>query len=200
MIVILHQRTHPKRLEDLAQDHPGSNLRSDTLNPVLLFFQRGCLSMLPLHLKRLWLLGCLSSVHWKPILESLESYVTFNPWSHSVQSVQSLSHVQFFATPWTVALQASLSITNSWSFIYPEEVLKGQQSNKINNIKDVLKRELPIQSNRRNSKEWSIPLNEIILLLLDQHIFFVQHFLLNECHHLPQGIIIGIYILCERNV
>ena len=30
-------------------------------------------------------------------------------------SVQSLSHVQLFATPWTAALQASLSITNSWS-------------------------------------------------------------------------------------
>ena len=28
-------------------------------------------------------------------------------------SVQSLSHVQFFATPWTIARQASLSITNS---------------------------------------------------------------------------------------
>ena len=27
----------------------------------------------------------------------------------------SLSHVQLFATPWTTALQASLSITNSWS-------------------------------------------------------------------------------------
>ena len=27
-------------------------------------------------------------------------------------SVQSLSHVQLFATPWTAALQASLSITN----------------------------------------------------------------------------------------
>ena len=27
-------------------------------------------------------------------------------------SVQSLSHVQFFATPWTAACQASLSITN----------------------------------------------------------------------------------------
>ena len=33
--------------------------------------------------------------------------------SHSVQSVQSLSHVQFFAIPWTAARQASLSITNS---------------------------------------------------------------------------------------
>ena len=33
------------------------------------------------------------------------------------QSVQSLSHVQFFATPWTPAGQASLSITNSWSLL-----------------------------------------------------------------------------------
>ena len=31
----------------------------------------------------------------------------------SVQSVQSLSHVQLFATTWTTARQASLSITNS---------------------------------------------------------------------------------------
>ena len=30
-------------------------------------------------------------------------------------SLQSLSHVWFFATPWTAAHQASLSITNSWS-------------------------------------------------------------------------------------
>ena len=30
-------------------------------------------------------------------------------------SVQSLSHVQLFMTPWTAARQASLSITNSWS-------------------------------------------------------------------------------------
>ena len=31
--------------------------------------------------------------------------------------VQSLSHVQLFATPWTAAHQASLSITNSWSLL-----------------------------------------------------------------------------------
>ena len=31
--------------------------------------------------------------------------------------VQSHSHVQLFMTPWTVALQASLSITNSWSLL-----------------------------------------------------------------------------------
>ena len=30
-------------------------------------------------------------------------------------SVQSLSHVRLFATPWTAARQASPSITNSWS-------------------------------------------------------------------------------------
>ena len=32
-------------------------------------------------------------------------------------SVQSLSHVQLLATPWTAAHQASLSITNSWSLL-----------------------------------------------------------------------------------
>ena len=40
-------------------------------------------------------------------------------WGHSVQfiSVQSLSHVQHFATPWITACQASLSITNSRSLL-----------------------------------------------------------------------------------
>ena len=32
-------------------------------------------------------------------------------------SIQSLSHVQLFATPWTAVCQASLSITNSWSLL-----------------------------------------------------------------------------------
>ena len=32
-------------------------------------------------------------------------------------SVQSLSHVQLFATPWITACQASLSITNFWSLL-----------------------------------------------------------------------------------
>jgi len=40
-------------------------------------------------------------------------------WENSVQfsSVQSLSHVQLFATPWTAAHQASLSINNSRSLL-----------------------------------------------------------------------------------
>ena len=33
------------------------------------------------------------------------------------QSIQLLSCVQLFATPWTAAHQASLSITNSWSLL-----------------------------------------------------------------------------------
>ena len=35
----------------------------------------------------------------------------------SVNSVQSLSSVQLFETPWTAACQASLSITSSWSLL-----------------------------------------------------------------------------------
>ena len=36
-------------------------------------------------------------------------------WNRKYSSVQSLSHVQLFATPWIAARQASLSITNSRS-------------------------------------------------------------------------------------
>ena len=46
--------------------------------------------------------------------------VTFpNLWiqSEQLRSVQSLSPVWLFATPWTAAGQASLSITNSWSVL-----------------------------------------------------------------------------------
>ena len=37
--------------------------------------------------------------------------------NHIISSVQLLSHVQFFVTPWTAACQASLSITNSWTLL-----------------------------------------------------------------------------------
>jgi len=36
---------------------------------------------------------------------------------HKVSSVQSLSCVWLFATPWTAARQVSLSITNSWTLL-----------------------------------------------------------------------------------
>ena len=52
-------------------------------------------------------------------------YLLYSSFSHSLNmhsvqfsSVQSLSHVELFVTtPWTVAHQASLSITNSWSLL-----------------------------------------------------------------------------------
>ena len=40
----------------------------------------------------------------------------FNTLSY-LSSIQSLSRVQLFATPWTTAHQASLSITDSWSLL-----------------------------------------------------------------------------------
>ena len=43
------------------------------------------------------------------------SSLTFS--SVQFSSVQSLSHVPFFATPWTAVCKASLSTTNSWSLL-----------------------------------------------------------------------------------
>ena len=49
-------------------------------------------------------------------MEVTQSCLTLRP--HGLySSVQSLRHVWLFATPWTVALQASLSITNSQSLL-----------------------------------------------------------------------------------
>ena len=42
--------------------------------------------------------------------------------SYRISSVQSLSRVRLFATPWIAARQASLSITNSWSLLKPMSI------------------------------------------------------------------------------
>ena len=62
----------------------------------------------------LWV--CPKKLHWHPYSQ-VSSLGSECPKSSSIQfsSVQSLSHVQLFATPWIAARQASLSITNSWS-------------------------------------------------------------------------------------
>ena len=49
----------------------------------------------------------------------------------SVQSVQSLSHVWFFVTPWTATRQASLSITNFWSPPKPMSIKLVMPSNHL---------------------------------------------------------------------
>ena len=46
-------------------------------------------------------------------------------------SVQSLSHVRLFATPWIAAHQVSLSITNSWSSPRPMSSESGMPSSHL---------------------------------------------------------------------
>ena len=53
------------------------------------------------------ILRCLNSLYLSFLLSKIEV--------HQFSSVQSLSRVWLFATPWITARQASLSITNSWS-------------------------------------------------------------------------------------
>ena len=48
-----------------------------------------------------------------------------------ISSVQSLSPVRLFATPWTTACQASLSITSSWSPPKPKSIKSVMPSNHL---------------------------------------------------------------------
>ena len=50
-------------------------------------------------------------------------------WIFQFSSVQLLSHVQLFATPWTAARQASLSITSSWSLLKLMSIVSVKLSN-----------------------------------------------------------------------
>ena len=52
-------------------------------------------------------------------------------WKLIFSSVQSLSRVRLFATPWTAARQASLSITNSWSLPKPMSIESVMPSNHL---------------------------------------------------------------------
>ena len=58
--------------------------------------------------------GTKNMQHWM-LISSLKSWWKLNAIQFSL--VQSLSRVQFFVTPWTIARQASLSITNSRSLL-----------------------------------------------------------------------------------
>ena len=52
-------------------------------------------------------------------------------WPCFFSSVQSLSHVQLFATPWTATHQASLCITNSQSLLKPMSIEPVMPSNHL---------------------------------------------------------------------
>ena len=68
---------------------------------------------------RIYLLDLLS------VQETLKSLLQYHSskawvlWCFRFSSVQSLSFVWLFVTPWITACQASLSITNSWSSLKP---------------------------------------------------------------------------------
>ena len=66
----------------------------------------------------------------EPSTEGTTSYA--DPWRRKLsQSVQSLSHVRLFATPWTAARQASLLITNSRSLLKLMSIESGMPSNHL---------------------------------------------------------------------
>ena len=58
----------------------------------------------------------LGLLHCRQILYHL-SHQGSPTWEHQFSSVQLLSHVRLYVTPWTAACQASLSITNSQSLL-----------------------------------------------------------------------------------
>ena len=56
--------------------------------------------------------------------------LSFSPMA-SLQSVQSLSRVRLFMTPWVAACQASLSITNSWNLLKLMSIVLVMPSNHL---------------------------------------------------------------------
>ena len=77
-------------------------------------------------------------------MHEMQSYVSISWWDLQVpksvfllramvqfSSVQSLSRVRLFVTPWTTVRQASLSITNSWSPPKPMSIKSMMPSNHL---------------------------------------------------------------------
>ena len=70
---------------------------------------------------------CLPNVCQIPVWD-LSKLIKMNIFTASVQS---LSRVQLFATPWTAACQASLSIINSWSCLKLVSIMVMMPSNHL---------------------------------------------------------------------
>ena len=71
-----------------------------------------------------------------------------------ISSVQSLSHFWLFATPWTAAHQASLSITNSWSLLKCTSIESVMPSNHLILCRPLLLMPSIFPSNRVFFSEW----------------------------------------------
>ena len=86
---------------------------------------------------------CLLPLEPPPISHYLFSFIHNPTWyfiyvfifvclpSVQFSSVQSLSHVWLFAAPWTVVLEASLFITNSWSLLQLTSIESVMPSNHL---------------------------------------------------------------------
>ena len=77
------------------------------------------LERLSTHARRMGILSIRGSVFLLQPFggKQVVTYMKISNAETTLSSVQLLSRVQFFATPWTAAHQASLSITNSWSLL-----------------------------------------------------------------------------------
>ena len=64
-----------------------------------------------------WVLGIQLCMRQNPCPQGACCLMGLGDWDIQLSSVQSLSRVWLFETPWTAACQASLSITNSWSLL-----------------------------------------------------------------------------------
>ena len=92
----------------------------------------------------LFLIGCLPSLAllWSFCIAFLFVLGISSQWHQfpdpcdSIQfsSVQLLSHVWLFATPWIAARQASLSITNSWSLLKPKPIESVMPSGHLSSV------------------------------------------------------------------
>ena len=67
----------------------------------------------------------------KNLCMAFQSDCTILPSDHPLTSVQLLSHVRLFATPWAATHKASLSITNSWSLLQLMSIESVMPSNNL---------------------------------------------------------------------
>ena len=108
---------------------------------------------------------------------------------HSVQfsSVQSLSRVRLFATPWIAARQASLSITNSRSLFKLMPIKSVMPSRHL----DMLNSNAPKDFCRLNYKKWrKIQMNNWVTSALVSKLCFTLFLSLNQLNtdHNPSNI------------
>ena len=105
-------------------------------------------SRMPAFLKR-----SLSFMTLDPALKSLPFPPQPMLYMSQFSSIQSLSCVQLFATPWTAAHQASLSITNFWSLLKLMSIESVMPSNHLILCRPLLLQPSIIPSIRVFSKE-----------------------------------------------